>query len=386
MKKHAIIPIFIPHIGCSESCVFCDQKQITARSGAPTIDQVRETIDTWLATLTGPAASTSMGETPESTGTIPSDESTEIEIAFYGGSFTAIPIAMQERYLSCAKEYIDRGLVSGLHISTRPDAITPEILDMLANYGVRAIELGVQSFDDEVLRLSKRGHDSETVRNACRMIREHRRDCRQSFRLGIQLMVGLPGDSMESCIYSANEAVKLKPDLARLYPTLVLEGTELMDMYQSGAYTPLSREEALARTKAMYQILDDAGIYIMRVGLKSTDIINSENLGEINGGTYHPAFRQLVEGAIARDRIELLIEEVSGSRNEQLTKNVSTDVSSKPTLAHSTKAIEIRCAPGWISNAAGHNGINRKYFEEKYPCLRLSFTEDAALHPGEFSV
>lgn len=357
-----------------------------------------------------------MAETPESTGTIPSDESTEIEIAFYGGSFTAIPIAMQDRYLSCAKEYIDRGLVSGLHISTRPDAITPEILDMLADYGVRAIELGVQSFDDEVLRLSKRGHDSKTVRNACRMIREHRRDGRQSsrlngrqssqldgrqsFRLGIQLMIGLPGDSMESCIYSANEAVKLKPDLARLYPTLVLEGTELMDMYKSGAYTPLSREEALARTKAMYQILDDAGIYIMRVGLKSTDIINSENLGEINDGTYHPAFRQLVEGSIARDRIEQLIneelsctrseqlieDELSGNRNEQLTEDEVTGESAKPTLAQSPKAIEIHCAPGWISNAAGHNGINRKYFEEKYPDLRLSFTEDAALHPGEFSV
>ena len=353
MKKHAIIPIFVPHIGCSESCVFCDQNQITARSKAPSLEDVRETIETWLSTL-----------------------NSEIEIAFYGGSFTAIPISMQERYLSVAKEYLDKGLISGLHLSTRPDCITPEILDMLASYGVKTIELGVQSFDDDVLIKSKRGHDSDTVRRACELIKSHKSNVAnrsnshesneeaRSFKLGIQLMIGLPGDSLESCIYSARETAKLMPDLARLYPTLVLDGTELMEMYRSGDYSPLSRDEAVLRTKMMYEILTDAGIYVMRVGLKSTDIINSENLGEINSGTYHPAFRQLVEGEIAKDRIEKLL---SDYLNDKIN-------------------ITIKCAPSWVSNAAGHKGINREYFAKKFPNLSLFFEPDDSLKPAQFLI
>ena len=339
MKKHAIIPIFVPHIGCSESCVFCDQKQITARSKAPSPEEVRNTIETWLETLSG----------------------LEKEIAFYGGSFTAIPMSMQEGYLSIAKEYLDRGLVSGLHLSTRPDAINTEILEMLSSYGVRTIELGVQSFDDRVLSLSKRGHDAETVRRACELINNF-----GGFDLGIQLMVGLPGDSMEACIYSAKEAVKLKPALARIYPTLVLEGTELMEMYRSGAYLPLSREEAIARSKEIYEILNKAGIYIMRIGLKSTDVINSENLGEINSGAYHPAFRQLVEGEIAKDKI--------------------LDLLSSELDLESANRITLNCSPGWISNAVGHNGVNKEYFMEKYPSITITFSEDKKLSPGEFSI
>ncbi len=401
MKKHAIIPIFIPHIGCSESCVFCDQKQITARSKTPTVDEVRTTIDTWLSTLRtnspSPEESNTVGTfTSYNKTDFNSDLSqTKIEIAFYGGSFTAIPISMQERYLSIAKEYIDRGLVSSIHLSTRPDCITFDILEMLASYGVRAIELGVQSFDDDVLTKSKRGHDADTVRQACKMIKEFR-----VFDLGIQLMIGLPGDSMAACIYSAKEAVKLNPTLARIYPTLVLEGTELMEMYRNGEYTPLTREDAISRSKAMYEILDAAGIYIMRVGLKSTDIINSVNLGDINSGAYHPAFRQLVEGRIARDKIEKLI-------NDQFCMDIKPKVdqpdvytnstvdqpdvcaeltANQPDVCEKRFSLTILCSPRWISNAAGHNSENRKYFCEKYPLLDLHFREDPAIAPAEFRI
>ena len=415
MKKHAIIPIFIPHIGCSESCVFCDQKQITARSKAPTADEVQATIDMWLTTLrenTPDAESVAGSQEQDEINTVAGSQeqkdegnaadSTKIEIAFYGGSFTAIPVAMQKKYLSVAKEYIDRGLVDSLHLSTRPDCITPEILEMLASYGVRAIELGVQSFDDEVLTKSKRGHDAETVRRACRMIKEFRKDVRAEvhqaddfltddsqtdgfFDLGIQLMVGLPGDSMEACIYSAKEAVKLAPTLTRIYPTLVLEGTELMEMYRSGEYKPLTREEAIARSKAMYEILDDAGIYIMRVGLKSTDIINSDNLGDINEGAYHPAFRQLVEGRIARDRIEELISEQPDGFDETSRQPGVIDETARQPGAE-RRSITVYCSPGWVSNAAGHNGENRKYFKDKYPLLDLHFAVDTALKPGRFRI
>ena len=282
MKNHAIIPIFIPHKGCPNDCIFCNQKKITARLKAVSASDVKDTIDTWLSTMDRSKIET-------------------VEVAFYGGSFTGLPIEEQSSYLEIAKAYKDAGLIDKIHMSTRPDYIDREILDNLKAYSVDVIELGVQSFDDNVLKLSNRGHNSEIVYSSSELIKEY------GFSLGIQLMVGLPGDSMETCIYSAQETVKIAPDLARIYPTIVIDDTELYNQYARGEYEPLSREEAIARSKAIYQILFDAGITIMRVGLKSTDLINEG--GNINGGTYHPAFRQLVEGALARDKVEALIEE-----------------------------------------------------------------------------
>ncbi|MBP3816639.1 MAG: radical SAM protein [Firmicutes bacterium] len=357
MKKKAIIPIFVPHIGCTESCVFCDQKQITAREKAPSEEEVRKTIDTWLSTLLN------SGE--------------ELEIAFYGGSFTAIPLSMQQHYLSIAKEYLDKGLVSSLHLSTRPDCISPEILDLLKDYGVKTIELGVQSFDDKVLEKSKRGHNSDTVREACQMIKD------AGFDLGIQLMIGLPGDSYESCIYSANETVKLMPKLARLYPCLVLQGTELMEMYRTGDYIPLSREEALSRTKEMYRILEDAGIYIMRVGLKSTDIINSKNLGEINQGTYHPAFRELVEGELAKEEIQSQIDMLLTRKKDN--SKVEGSIDSGSSNPHKARLV-ISCHPESMSLAAGHEGVNREYFAKRYPEFTIGFQKEETLPRGRYKV
>ena len=339
MKRHAIIPIFIPHRGCPNDCVFCNQRKITARTYAPTIDEVRNTIDTWLTTL---------GEVPT------------VEIAFYGGSFTGLELDEQSAYLAIAKEYKDKREIKKIHLSTRPDYIDREILDNLKAYSVDTIELGVQSFDDDVLRKSNRGHSSASVYEAVMLIKEY------GFEFGIQLMIGLPGDSLETCIYSANEAVKLKPSLTRLYPTIVIDDTELLEMYRRGDYEPLSREEAISRTTAMYKILDDAGITIMRVGLKSTDIIGEG--GSINGGTYHPAFRQLVEGRIARDKIEPQLERIANECRGARTK------------------VDVFSSPEWFSNAVGNNSENRKYFDEKYPELSIKFRVDEHLESAEFTV
>ena len=198
MKTHAIIPIFIPHLGCPYDCIFCNQKAITAKQKPVSVETMRATVDTWLTTLE----------------TVPNKE-----IAFYGGSFTAIPMEMQKEYLKVAREYKDSGKVGKIHLSTRPDAIDEEILDNLKFYGTDVIELGVQSFYDEILRLSGRGHDVKVVYESAELIKSY------GFQLGIQLMIGLPGDSPEACIFSAEETVKIKPDIARLYPTVVIEGT-----------------------------------------------------------------------------------------------------------------------------------------------------------------
>lgn len=367
MKKHAIIPIFIPHRGCPNDCVFCNQRKITARTTAPTVDEVKNTIDTWLTTL---------GEVPT------------VEIAFYGGSFTGLELEEQSSYLAIAKEYKDRGLIDKIHLSTRPDYIDRDILDNLKAYSVDTIELGVQSFDDEVLRKSNRGHTSTSVYEAVSLIKEY------GFEFGIQLMIGLPGDSLETCIYSAEETVKLKPSLTRLYPTIVIDDTELLEMYERGEYQPLSREEAVARTAAMYKILDDAGITIMRVGLKSTDIIGEG--GSINGGTYHPAFRQFVEGRIARDKIEPHLDRIvddlrnryekSGEliANHLQGRNLANESINKRRF--SRVKVDIFSSPKWFSNAVGNNSENKKYFEKKYPELSIKFRVDDSLKAAQFRI
>ncbi len=372
MKKHAIIPIFIPHLGCPCQCVFCNQQKITARTKAVSTDEVRETVERYLSTL---------GDL----------DPKEIEIAFYGGSFTAIPIDKQTAYLKVANEYIDQGRVSSLHISTRPDCIDDEILENLKRYKVSTIELGVQSFSDEVLRLSKRGHDSEIAKAAAKLIKA------RGFKLGIQLMIGLPGDSLERCIYSARETVALAPELARLYPTLVIDGTELYDMYEDGSYEALSKEEALLRTKEMYKILHKAGINIMRVGLKSTDIIGGSDLSAINGGTYHPAFRQLVEGEIAyealKEQLDALMKKTDGMAHTQAPKLdgmglagasgsngsgfTSTTSSSYANETPKPKLkVDIFSNPQSFSNMIGNCGINKERLGAEYPHFDIKYRTD----------
>ena len=350
MKQHAIIPIFIPHKGCPNDCVFCNQRKITARSDDVTPDDARAVIELWLSTL--------------------SDVET-VEAAFYGGSFTGLPIEEQTAFLEVAEEYKKAGRIQNILLSTRPDYIDEQILDNLKAHNVDVIELGVQSFDDEVLAASNRGHDSACVYKACELIH------RYGFELGIQLMIGLPKDSLGACLYSARETVKLRPSLARLYPTIVIDETELYEQYRRGEYTPLSREDAVEWTKEMYKILDDAGITIMRVGLKSTDIITGG--GAVNGGTYHPAFRQLVEGRIARERIE-----------EQLTALCSEDSADRAGTASSAypdgRRIEISSHPSWFSNMIGHHAENKEYFRANYPNITFSYQNDASLKPGKFLV
>ena len=279
-----------------------------------------------------------------------------IELAFFGGSFTGIPMDEQSAFLAVAKEYKDKGIIDKIHMSTRPDYINRDILDNLKKYDADIIELGVQSFDPEVLTASNRGHSAEDVYKACDLIKEY------GFELGIQLMIGLPQDNLEKCIYSANESVKIGPSIARLYPTIVLNDTELYNMYEAGIYDPLTTDQAVEITKKMYRILDEAGINIVRVGLKSTDLITEG--GEVRGHTYHPAFRQLVEGQLAREELE-----------KQLTQQLK-NADSFAFLSNGTS----------FSNMIGNAKANKIYFAEKYPNLKITYKVDHSLEHGKFIV
>ncbi len=337
MKTHAIIPIFIPHNGCPNDCVFCNQRRITSRMASPTESEVRQTIDEWLTTL---------GEVPN------------VSVAFYGGSFTAIPIEDQKRYLRIASEYKDAGKISEIHLSTRPDCIDNEILGVLEHYQVDLIELGCQSFDDGVLAAVKRGHGVDAIYKACELIKSG------GFRLGIQLMVGLPGSSFEIDVKSALLAGELRPEVARIYPTIVIEDTELLDMVIAEDYVPLTIPEAVLRSKEMLKILRGYGVNVIRIGLKASDLITGD--GYLTGTTFHPAFRQLVEGSIARDEIE-----------KQLVQQLRL-APTEDTIAQCT------AAPKSFSNLIGHKGENRSYFVEKYPNIRFVFKEDKTLEEGKY--
>ena len=349
MKKHAIIPVFIPHLGCKNNCVFCNQRIITAKTAPVTVVDVKNIIEAYLDTLLKRNLET-------------------IEIAFYGGSFTGIPMDQQTAFLQVANEYYERGLVDNIHLSTRPDYINREILTNLKKYHVGVIELGVQSFDPEVLSKSKRGHSLQDVYDAVSLIKEF------GFDLGIQLMIGLPGDSKEKCIASAKAAADLHPQLSRLYPTVVFPNTELCEMYKSGEYTAFTEDEYVDICKEMYKILSDAGITIMRVGLKSTDLVTE---GTDLSSNYHPAFRQLVEGAIAKDALVEQLDRLVADSSLSVDAGKSGGVLPKITCWSN---------PLSFSNMIGQNKVNKNFILDKYPMFNIRFKVDESLKPGVYVV
>ena len=266
MAKRNIIPIFIPHYGCPNDCVFCNQRKITGMSTDISNSDVEDTILEYLSYF---------------------KRKDNVEVAFYGGSFTAIPLEEQSEFLKVAHSYKEKGLVKYIRLSTRPDAIDEKILDNLKNYGVDIIELGVQSLDPEVLILSNRGHNASCVYEAANLIKSY------GFKLGLQQMVGLPGDTLEKSLYTAREFVKLKPYCVRIYPTLVIKETALCKNLEKGSYKALELEDSIKYVADIINIYYRHDINVIRVGLQPTDNINYG--GDIVAGAFHPAYRQLVE-------------------------------------------------------------------------------------------
>ena len=266
MSKRNIIPIFIPHYGCPNDCVFCNQRKITGMSTDISNSDVENTILEYLSYF---------------------KRKDNVEVAFYGGSFTAIPIDKQSEFLKVAYKYKEKGLVNFIRLSTRPDAIDDEILSNLKKYGVDIIELGVQSLDLEVLRLSNRGHDAKCVYESSKLIK----DC--GFLLGLQQMVGLPGDSLEKSLFTAREFVKLEPYCVRIYPTLVIKETALYKNLRDGSYNTLDLETSIKYVADLLNVYYKNDINVIRVGLQPTENINYD--GDVVAGAFHPAYRQLVE-------------------------------------------------------------------------------------------
>ena len=311
IKKHANIPIFIPHEGCPNGCVFCNQKKITGQCGGSKRD-IRPEIENALLTI--------------------DTSSTDAEIAFFGGSFTGIDKDDMERLLKDAFSYVEKGLVSSVRISTRPDYITPEILETLKKYGVLHIELGIQSADDGVLLASKRGHTADTAKNACRMIID------AGFILGGQMMIGLPSSTPEAEEKTARMICECGAKEARIYPTVVFCETELCEMAKRGEYIPLNIGDAVKRSAKCFKIFLENGVKVLRVGLQSSENLSSER--EVFGGANHPALGEMCISAVY---LEIIKEEIL--KNPESSKGKNTLV--------------IECAKSEQSKVAGHKKANK---------------------------
>lgn len=289
--RHANISVFVPHLGCPNDCSFCNQRYITGHSIAPTSLDVVNAVN---------IASSSPKFNPDYT-----------EIAFFGGSFTAIDKEYMISLLSAAYEFVKNGTVSGIRISTRPDCIDEEILSVLKTYGVNAIELGAQSMVDSVLIANNRGHLSNDVVKASKLIQKN------GFKLGLQMMTGLFGDSDEGAIYTAEKIIELKPDTVRIYPTIVLKNTKLSLLFESGEYLPQNLDSAVSLCVTLGKMFTENGIKVIRTGLHSIDE------SAYVAGPWHPAFSELCE----TDKIYRKIVDVCNKCKEYIVYVNPTDIS-----------------------------------------------------------
>lgn len=269
----AILPIFIPHAGCPHQCVFCNQKTISGQKNAAE-SGARKQITRWLQWLR---------------------PSLENEAAFYGGSFTALDSDLQERLLLLTDELLERGIIGSVRLSTRPDYIDDKKLELLHKHGVRLVELGVQSLDDRVLEAAGRGHTAADVVQAMKRLRAY------DFKTGLQLMVGMPLQSFSSLQDTVAQVIKLQPDIARIYPLLVIKGTPLAESWAKGEFQPLSLEEAVRQSAWVYDQLMTNGIKVIRVGLQPDDELCAS--GNILAGPFHPSMGELVQSFLLRERL-----------------------------------------------------------------------------------
>lgn len=269
MKK-GNISLFIPHLGCPHKCSFCNQNTITGKQIQPSADDVRAAVETALR-----------------------KKNYDYEIAFFGGSFTAIDREYMLSLLKAAYDYVKDGRVNGIRISTRPDCIDEEVLDILKKYGVTSIELGAQSMDDEVLRANFRGHTAEDVENASRLIKSY------GFELGLQMMTGLYLDTDEKAIETAKKLIALSPDTIRIYPTVVLKNTYLAKLYEDEIYKPQTVDDAANLCTKIVPMFEKVGIRVIRLGLHSSPELKKNMIA----GAFHDSFGEIVKSRYMLNKI-----------------------------------------------------------------------------------
>ncbi|EXM39367.1 radical SAM protein [Ruminococcus albus SY3] len=326
---HSNISIFVPHVGCPHKCAFCDQRTITGEQKLPHKEDVER------------ACMQALGQVKDISDT---------EIAFFGGSFTAIPRDYMLELLSAAYKFVGDGKFKGIRLSTRPDYINREVLDILKKYGVTSIELGAQSMSDEVLEANERGHTAEDVRKASRLIREY------GFELGLQMMVGLYKSGHRQEDETFNEIMAIHPDTVRIYPVVILKNTRLAELLASGEYKPLSFDEVLSLSTRALGAFTEAGIKVIKCGLHASEFVEKDMVG----GFYHPAFRELCENRIYLMKMESALHDANSQGTTPKDMRVTFAV-----------------GKGCISKAVGQKRANLQGFEKHG--IKVKITEDKEL-------
>lgn len=383
MKPFGMIPFFIPHVGCPYVCTFCNQSRITGQSGIShlTPEYIQQTIKDYVGTKRNEKF---------------------WEVAFYGGSFTAITKDLQHKLLMPAYEMLQQGLIDGIRCSTRPDAVGDEAITLLQSYGVKTVELGVQSMNDGILVDAKRGHTAQEVVEAVTRLK-HR-----DMTVGVQLLPGLKGETWQTIIETAIAVAALRPDFVRIYPVLVIENTELADQYRAGEYEPLSTELAIQYCSFLKDWFEQHGIEVIRTGLQSTEELDSRN--SLVAGPYEPAMGELVVNEQYKQRIERCIDEHASQYTYALSNDCFnlTDYATYENLGFSGVSAYNADNSGYIDNtnndrtnyirnngiAVQHNivisyprrltskvrGLNNRnvlYFAELYPQYSISWCEES---------
>ena len=344
-----MIPFFIPHVGCPYICVFCNQSRITKNQSTVS--------DTGIQTLQTLLEPSYMERTiKEYIG--PHREDKYWEVAFYGGSFSAISKTLQEQLLTPVVKAYEAGLIDGIRCSTRPDALDEEAIDFLYDHYVRTIEIGVQSMDDKILENSKRGHTSQDVIDAVHRLRK------KGIKVGLQILPGLPGETWQTMVNTAESISKLKPDFVRIYPVLVIEDTELADMYRKGLYEPLTVEQAIQYSAFLKTWFDFHHIEVIRIGLQSTEELDS---GEgLVAGPYEPAMGELVVNEQYRQRIERVL----------LDHDHEFSTLVKPNYGERNQTITVYYPRQLTSKIRGHQNRNVEYFEKTYSFIQWQWKCD----------
>jgi histone acetyltransferase (RNA polymerase elongator complex component) len=338
-QKHRpfIIPIFLPHAGCPHQCVFCNQVSITGiKHEAVEPDTIRNQIHEFLKYR--------------------KKNRKPVQIAFFGGNFLGLKFEEIKSWLGLAGEFVSKGLVDGIRFSTRPDTIDAARLDILEDYPVSTVELGVQSMHDRVLALAGRGHSAQDTIEAVKALKE------RQLGVGLQMMVGLPGDSQARSLATARKIADLKPDCARIYPTVVVANSRLAKLFKKGEYLPLSLEEAVSLVKKAYLLFKQEGIEVIRMGLQATDDL--EDGSAVLAGPHHPAFGHLVYSEIFYDNALAAIES-SGLVKDTLTIMVN---------------------PRSISKMRGLNNANIKKLKKRFELDAVEVRPDSALDKDEVNI
>ena len=336
-RKPLIVPVFIPNQGCPHRCIFCQQEKITAQPIRPINGlEVKEALE-------------------RAVGSARFDVRREPEVAFYGGTFTRLPTEKISELLEAVRPFVELGYFKAIRVSTRPDALDKEKAELIKHLGVTTVELGSQSMDDMVLELSRRGHTAGDTVEAVRLLRNH------GFKVGIQLMPGLPGDSEESFMRTVEAVVKLHPDMVRLYPTVVIRGTELERWYLGRRYRPLSLEEAVRLCRMSCIQLEPKGIPVIRIGLMSSPSLLEQ--GVIVAGPWHEAFGFLVRSAIHQEKIGPYLP-----------------------IPGEARKITLRVPRREIPLVRGYKNTGLRVIEEKTGASIMEILADEALAPGEIEV